>query len=181
MKVKRTQVGIIGAGPAGLTLARLLFESGISTVILEAKDREYVENRIRAGVLEQGSVELLGRAKSDARLQSNAQIHKGIEISLNGDRCRVNLEKLSGGKHVTVYGQTEITIDLIEVHTKLGGEIIFEASNVMPRDFETKTPVIQLNYNATSSQAVMGFMGYPDHQYHPANLNSLNASIHILG
>ena len=62
MKVKRTQVGIIGAGPAGLTLARLLFESGISTVILEAKDREYVENRIRAGVLEQGSVELLGRA-----------------------------------------------------------------------------------------------------------------------
>ena len=104
MKVKRTQVGIIGAGPAGLTLARLLFESGISTVILEAKDREYVENRIRAGVLEKGSVELLGRAKSDARLQSNAQIHKGIEISLNGDRCRVNLEKFSGGKHVTVYG-----------------------------------------------------------------------------
>ena len=97
MKFKRTQVGIIGAGPAGLTLARLLFERGISTVILEAKDREYVENRIRAGVLEQGSVELLGQAKSDTRLQSNAQIHKGIEISLNGNRCRVNLEKLSGG------------------------------------------------------------------------------------
>ncbi|MEE3007402.1 MAG: 4-hydroxybenzoate 3-monooxygenase [Pseudomonadota bacterium] len=158
MKVKRTQVGIIGAGPAGLTLARLLFESGISTVILEAKDREYVENRVRAGVLEQGSVELLGRAKSDARLQSNAQIHKGIEISLNGDRCRVNLEKFSGGKHVTVYGQTEITIDLIEVHTKLGGEIIFEASNVMPRDFETKTPVIQYESNGDLTELQCDFI-----------------------
>ena len=155
---KRQQVGIIGAGPAGLTLARLLFESGISTVILEAKDREYVENRIRAGVLEQGSVELLGRAKSDARLQSNAQIHKGIEISLNGDRCRVNLEKLSGGKHVTVYGQTEITIDLIEVHTKLGGEIIFGASNVMPRDFETKTPVIQYESNGDLTELQCDFI-----------------------
>ena len=158
MKVKRTQVGIIGAGPAGLTLARLLSESGISTVVLEAKDREYVENRIRAGVLEQGSVELLGLAKSDARLQSNAQIHKGIEISLNGDRCRVNLEKLSGGKHVTVYGQTEITIDLIEAHTKLGGEIIFEASNVMPRDFETKTPVIQYESNGDLTELQCDFI-----------------------
>ena len=79
MKIKRTQVGIIGAGPAGLTLARLLFERGISSVILEAKDRNYVESRIRAGVLEEGSVQLLGRAKADNRLQSNAQLHKGIE------------------------------------------------------------------------------------------------------
>ena len=93
MKIKRTQVGIIGAGPAGLTLARLLFERGISSVILEAKDRNYVESRIRAGVLEEGSVQLLGRAKADNRLQSNAQLHKGIELSVNGNRTRINLKK----------------------------------------------------------------------------------------
>ena len=77
---------------------------------------------------------------------------------MNGDRCRVNLEKLSGGKHVTVYGQTEITIDLIEVHTKLGGEIIFEASNVMPRDFETKTPVIQYESNGDLTELQCDFI-----------------------
>ena len=148
MKIKRTQVGIIGAGPAGLTLARLLFERGISSVILEAKDRNYVESRIRAGVLEEGSVQLLGRAKADNRLQSNAQLHKGIEVSVNGNRTRINLKKFSGGKHVTVYGQTEITIDLIKVHMKLGGEIIFEASNVLPRDFETKNPIIDYESNS---------------------------------
>ena len=158
MKIKRTQVGIIGAGPAGLTLARLLFERGISSVILEAKDRNYVESRIRAGVLEEGSVQLLGRAKADNRLQSNAQLHKGIELSVNGNRTRINLKKFSGGKHVTVYGQTEITIDLIKVHMKLGGEIIFEASNVLPRDFETKNPIIDYESNGEATELHCDFI-----------------------
>ena len=158
MKIKRTQVGIIGAGPAGLTLARLLFERGISSVILEAKDRKYVESRIRAGVLEEGSVQLLGQAKADNRLQSNAQLHKGIEVSVNGNRTRINLKKFSGGKHVTVYGQTEITIDLIKVHMKLGGEIIFEASNVLPRDFETKNPIIDYESNGEATELHCDFI-----------------------
>ena len=158
MKIKRTQVGIIGAGPAGLTLARLLFERGISSVILEAKDRNYVESRIRAGVLEEGSVQLLGQAKADNRLQSNAQLHKGIEVSVNGNRTRINLKKFSGGKHVTVYGQTEITIDLIKVHMKLGGEIIFEASNVLPRDFETKNPIIDYESNGEATELHCDFI-----------------------
>ena len=158
MKIKRTQVGIIGAGPAGLTLARLLFERGISSVILEAKDRNYVESRIRAGVLEEGSVQLLGRAKADNRLQSNAQLHKGIELSVNGNRTRINLKKFSGGKHVTVYGQTEITIDLIKVHKSLGGEIIFDASNVLPRDFETKTPIIDYESDGEAAELHCDFI-----------------------
>ena len=158
MKIKRTQVGIIGAGPAGLTLARLLFERGISSVILEAKDRKYVESRIRAGVLEEGSVQLLGQAKADNRLQSNAQLHKGIEVSVNGNRTRINLKKFSGGKHVTVYGQTEITIDLIKVHMKLGGEIIFEASNVSPRGFETKNPIIDYESNGEATELHCDFI-----------------------
>ena len=115
MTVKRTQIGIIGAGPAGLMLARLLMEQGISSVILEAKTRKYVENRIRAGVLESGTVELLNRAQADYRLKVEGQTHEGLELSINGQRSRIDLKRYSKGKSVTIYGQTELTIDLINI------------------------------------------------------------------
>ncbi|MBH69239.1 MAG: 4-hydroxybenzoate 3-monooxygenase [Rhodospirillaceae bacterium] len=147
MGIQRTQVGIIGAGPAGLMLARLLMEQGISSIILEAKSREYVESRIRAGVLEEGTVELLGRANADHRLKLEAQTHAGIELSINGNRTRIDLEKFSGGKCVTVYGQTEITVDLINVHINAGGDIIFDTVDVKPSDVASDNPLITFRKN----------------------------------
>ncbi|MDE0812270.1 MAG: FAD-dependent monooxygenase, partial [Alphaproteobacteria bacterium] len=108
MTTRRTQVGIVGAGPAGLLLAQLLIRRGIDSVILEQRDRAYVEGRIRAGVLEQGTVDLLGEAGLASRVASEGQIHGGIEISLAGNRTRIDLQRLSGGKVVTVYGQSEV-------------------------------------------------------------------------
>lgn len=158
MKVKRTKVGIIGAGPAGLMLARLLMENGVSSIILELKDRKYVEGRIRAGVLEQGTVNLLAKAKADYRLKSEAQIHHGIEVSVNGNRKRIDLKKFSGGKSVTVYGQTDITIDLINVHLNAGGEIVFEAQNVMPIGISDDTPLISYQHDGQNYQVKCDFI-----------------------
>ena len=158
MTVKRTQIGIIGAGPAGLMLARLLMEQGISSVILEAKTRSYVENRIRAGVLENGTVELLKQAKADYRLQKEGQIHEGLELSINGERSRIDLKHYSGGKSVTVYGQTELTIDLISTHLNAGGEIIFDAHNVQPDNFNTLEPNITYRYNNKDHQLDCDFI-----------------------
>ena len=124
MATRRTQVGIVGAGPAGLLLAQLLMQRGIATIVLEQRDRRYVENRIRAGVLEQGTVDLLGEAGVGHRVAVEGQVHGGIEISLNGQRSRIDLARLTGGKAVTVYGQTEVIRDLINARLKAGGEII---------------------------------------------------------
>ena len=158
MTVKRTQIGIIGAGPAGLMLARLLMEQGISSVILEAKTRSYVENRIRAGVLENGTVELLKQAKADYRLQKEGQIHEGLELSINGERSRIDLKHYSEGKSVTIYGQTELTIDLISTHLNAGGEIIFDAHNVQPNNFNTLEPNITYRYNNKDHQLDCDFI-----------------------
>jgi p-hydroxybenzoate 3-monooxygenase len=140
MAIKRTQVGIVGAGPAGLLLAQLLMQRGIDSVILEQRDRAYVEGRIRAGVLEQGTVGLLGEAGVGARVTAEGQVHGGIEISLAGNRARIDLERLTGGKAVTVYGQTEVVKDLIQARLTAGGEIVFEAADVMPVDLDTERP-----------------------------------------
>ena len=158
MTVKRTQIGIIGAGPAGLMLARLLMEQGISSVILEAKTRKYVENRIRAGVLESGTVDLLNRAKADHRLKEEGQIHEGLELSINGQRSRIDLKRYSKGKSVTIYGQTELTIDLINTHLKAGGEIIFDAHNVQPKNFDTLEPNLTYRKNNIDYQLDCDFI-----------------------
>ena len=140
MAVKRIQVGIVGAGPAGLLLAQLLMARGIDSVILEQRDRGYVEGRIRAGVLEQGTVGLLGEAGVGARVAAEGQVHGGIEISLAGNRTRIDLENLTGGKAVTVYGQTEVVKDLIQARLAAGGDIVFEATDVTPVDLDTNRP-----------------------------------------
>ena len=140
MTTPRTQVGIVGAGPAGLLLAQLLMRRGIDSVILEQRDRGYVEGRIRAGVLEQGTVDLLGEAGVGERVAAEGQVHGGIEISLAGRRARIDLARLTDGKAVTVYGQTEVVKDLILARLAAGGEIVFEAEDVMPVDLETDRP-----------------------------------------
>ncbi|MEC9267558.1 MAG: 4-hydroxybenzoate 3-monooxygenase [Pseudomonadota bacterium] len=137
---RRIQVGIVGCGPAGLLLSQLLHVNGIESVILERRDRAYVEGRIRAGVLEQGTVDLLRAAGVAGRLEREGLVHGGIEIAGAGERVRIPLTDLTGGKVVTIYGQTEVTKDLIAARLAAGGEIVFEAEDVQPLDYDTDRP-----------------------------------------
>ncbi|HBU97118.1 4-hydroxybenzoate 3-monooxygenase [Thalassospira lucentensis] len=136
-------VVIIGSGPAGLLLSHLLHVQGISSVILERKSRDYVEGRIRAGVLEMGTVGLMERVGVDARMKKEGIIHGGIYISLNGKRTHVNIEELTGGSTVMVYGQTEVTKDLIAARLAHGGEIVFEAEGVSLQGIEGDKPRVR--------------------------------------
>ena len=110
----RTQVVIIGSGPSGLLLGQLLAGIGVDNVILERTSREHVLARVRAGVLEQGTVDLLDEAKAGARLHEEGLPHDGISLAFDGRLHRIDLNRLSGGKHVTIYGQTEVTRDLMD-------------------------------------------------------------------
>ncbi|MCG8592872.1 MAG: 4-hydroxybenzoate 3-monooxygenase [Kiloniellales bacterium] len=136
----RTQVGIVGAGPSGLLLSQLLHHAGIESVVLERRSRAYVEGRIRAGVLEQGTVELLEQAGVGERLRSEGLVHGGIELAFGGKRHRIDFETLTGGKAVTVYGQTEVTKDLNRAREAAGGAAVFEAEDVSLHDFDGTRP-----------------------------------------
>ncbi len=138
----KTQVAIIGAGPSGLLLGQLLARQGIDNVILERKSGEYVLSRIRAGVLEQGMVDLLREAGVDRRMDQEGEVHDGVELALDNRRVRVDLAGLTGGKTVMVYGQTEVTRDLMEAREASGATTLYEADNVQPHDLETDRPYV---------------------------------------
>jgi p-hydroxybenzoate 3-monooxygenase len=125
----RTQVGIVGAGPAGLTLAHLLHLQGIESVVLEARSREYVEHRVRAGVLEQGTVDLLTAAGVGDRLHREGMVHHGLELRFGGRGHRIPLTDLTG-RSITIYGQQEVVKDLIAARLQAGGTIVFEVEEV---------------------------------------------------
>jgi p-hydroxybenzoate 3-monooxygenase len=139
----KTQVAIIGAGPAGLMLGQLLHLQGIDTVILEARTPEYVLSRVRAGVLEQGTVDLLREAKAGARMDRVGQTHTGFTLSFAGRTERIDLAGLTGGKTVMVYGQTEVTRDLMEARAAGGGISIYEALDVQPQGFMEGRPRVR--------------------------------------
>ena len=139
----KTQVAIIGAGPSGLLLGQLLHRQGIDTVIIEARSAEYVLGRIRAGVLEQGTVDLLREAGVSTRMDLEGQVHEGVAFSFAGRQERIDLKALSGGKTVMVYGQTEVTRDLMEGRAQSGGVSIYEAENVELHDFNTGRPRVR--------------------------------------
>ena len=122
----RTQVGIVGAGPAGLMLAQLLQLQGIEAVVLEARSREHVEQRIRAGVLEQGTVDLLDAAGVGERMRREGLVHHGVELQFDGERHRIPLSELAGGRTIVVYGQTEVVKDLIAARLASGAPLLFE-------------------------------------------------------
>src|SRR5689334_13624603 len=125
MRTQRTQIGIVGAGPAGLLLSHLLHLQGIESVILENRSREYIEKRVRAGVLEQGTVDLLRSSGVGARMDREGLVHNGIELRFNGERHRIAFEKLVPGRAITVYGQQEVVKDLVAARLQAGGKILF--------------------------------------------------------
>ena len=137
--VLRTQVGIIGAGPAGLLLSQLLHLQGIESVVLERRSRDYVMGRIRAGVLEEGSVALLHEAEVGQRMDREGELHDGVNIAFGGRLHRIHLKELAGAS-VMIYGQTEATRDLFEARDRLGGIVIDEAEAVTPHGIEGDSP-----------------------------------------
>src|SRR6185437_10317749 len=126
----RTQVAVVGAGPAGLVLSHLLAAQGIESIVLEHRSRDYVEARVRAGVLEQGSVDLLRQMKVSERMDREGLVHHGVELRFEGQGHRIPLTELSGGRSIMVYGQQEVVKDLIAARIASGGQIVFDAQAV---------------------------------------------------
>jgi p-hydroxybenzoate 3-monooxygenase len=146
----RTQVAIVGAGPAGLTLACLLQAAGIESVVLENRSREYVEQRVRAGVLEQGTVDLLEQAGVAGRLQRDGIVHHGIYLQFAGERHYVPLSDLAGGRNIVIYGQTEIVKDLIVARLAAELPLHFDVEDVSVHGFETERPLVRFSSHGES-------------------------------
>jgi len=154
----RTQVGIVGAGPAGLLLGRLLWLQGIESIVLENRSREYVESRIRAGVLEQGTVDILNEAGVGERMRRQGLVHHGIELSFRGRRHRIDMHELTCGRAITVYGQTEVVKDLINARLDAGAEIFFEVEEVSVYDFDSETPKIRFRQAGEPQEITCDFI-----------------------
>ncbi len=142
----QTQVAIVGAGPAGLILAALLNRAGIDSVVLEDRSRDYVEARIRAGVLEQGTVDLLERAGVTDRLHQEAIVHGGIHLQFDGERHHVPMNELTGGRSIVIYGQTEVVKDLIAARLDDGLPLLFEVNEVSVHGFEGDAPFVRFQH-----------------------------------
>ncbi len=146
MTTQRTQVAIIGAGPAGLLLGQLLHRAGIANIIVERQDGAYILGRIRAGVLEQTTCDLLDEAGVGARLHADGLVHHGIELCFGGARHRIDLTGLTGGKHVTVYGQTEVTRDLMDARAAAGLTTVHHAKDAALHGFDGDTPRVTYSH-----------------------------------
>jgi p-hydroxybenzoate 3-monooxygenase len=147
----RTQVGIVGAGPAGLVLSHLLHLQGIESVVIEARSREYCEQRVRAGVLEQGTVDLLTEMGLGDRMEREGLIHDGVEVRFNGRSHRIDFKALTG-RGITIYAQQEMVKDLIAARFKTGGQILFETDEVSVHDFDSAKPKIRFQRNGEAQE-----------------------------
>lgn len=154
----RTQVAIIGAGPSGLILGQLLHKAGIDAIVLEAQTPDYVLGRIRAGVLEQVAVDLLDEAGVGARMHAEGLPHKGIELLIGGRRHRIDLHGLTGGKQVMVYGQTELTKDLMQARAAAGLPTVYEAKEVSVHDFDSERPRVRYLKDGTIHEIECDFI-----------------------
>lgn len=159
----KTHVAIIGSGPAGLLMGHILHQQGIDNIILEIRDRPYVRARVRAGLLEQGTVDLLSRIGVDQRLKAEGQAHNGIAFSFNGARQRIDINALTG-QTVTVYGQTEITCDLIDAREAFGGQTLYEADIHALNGFDTDHPSVSFSHQGErhelSCEFILGCDGF---------------------
>ena len=153
-----TQVGIVGAGPAGLLLGHLLHLNGIDSVIVEDRSRDYVIDRVRAGVLEQGTVDLMIAMGVSEGLSRAGLRHEGLYISFNGRRHRIDLAELTGGKAITVYGQNEVVRDLIDARLATDRPLYFEAKDVSIHDVESSKPAIRFRHGDTDHEVRCDFI-----------------------
>lgn len=146
----KTQVAIIGAGPSGLLLGQLLHNAGISNIVIERQSPGYVLSRIRAGVLEQGMVDLLREAGVCERMDREGLVHDGFELAFDGRREHIDLKRLTGGKTVMIYGQTEVTRDLMEARQASGAQSFYGAAEVRPHDLKSDAPYVTFEQNGES-------------------------------
>jgi p-hydroxybenzoate 3-monooxygenase len=154
----RVQVAIVGAGPAGLLLGALLHKAGVDALIIEQRSADYVLGRIRAGVLEQTTVDLLDEAGVAERMHAEGLRHDGIELCFEGRRHRIDLQALTGGKHVTVYGQTELTRDLMHAREAAGLTTVYEAQQVSLHDFDSEHPSVRYLHDGAEQQIDCDFI-----------------------
>jgi p-hydroxybenzoate 3-monooxygenase len=165
--VQRTQVGIVGAGPAGLVLSHLLHLHGIESIVLENRSRHYVEERVRAGVLEQNTVDLLTEMGVGERMKREGLVHYGIELRFNGRGHRIDFQELTGGKGITIYAQAEVLKDLNNARIATGGQVLFEVEDVSVHELDSSKPKIRYRKDgaesrctAISSPGATGFTGF---------------------
>ncbi|WP_376742762.1 4-hydroxybenzoate 3-monooxygenase [Ensifer canadensis] len=154
----RTQVVIIGSGPSGLLLGQLLTGAGIDNVILDRVSKDYILGRVRAGVLEEGTVNLMDRAKAGKRMHAEGLPHDGFSLAFDGRDHRIDLYDLTGGKRVMVYGQTELTRDLMEERALAGAPSIYAAANVEPHDFDGHNPYVTYELDGISHRIDCDFI-----------------------
>jgi p-hydroxybenzoate 3-monooxygenase len=157
-KVQRTQVGIVGAGPAGLVLSQLLYLHGIESVVLENRSRQYVEERVRAGVLEQGTVDLLTQMGVGERMKREGLVHYGIELRFNREGHRIDFRELTGGKGITIYAQAEVVKDLNNARLAAGGQVVFEVEDVTVHELDGAKPKILYRKEGTDHELQCDFI-----------------------
>ena len=153
----RTQVGIVGAGPAGLMLARLLRLQGVDSIVIENRSRDYIENRVRAGLIEHWAVDLLTEVGVGARLKHDGLVHWGINIGINGDLYRIDFKKLVD-KRVTIYGQQEVVKDLVEQRLAGDGPLLFEVDGVTVHDLTSERPKIRFMHEGRAQEIACDFI-----------------------
>ena len=170
----RTQVCIVGAGPSGLLLSQLLHLSGIDCVVLERRSPDYVLSRIRAGLLEMITVDLMHEAKSAERMDEEGLLHEGVGISYGDKRMRIDFSHLAGGQ-VMVYGQTEVTRDLMDARAAMGGQLVYEAEDVSLHDFDSKSPKVRYRKDGQTHEITCDFIAGCD-GYHGVSRASVPAS-----
>jgi p-hydroxybenzoate 3-monooxygenase len=154
----RTQVAIIGAGPSGLLLGQLLHKAGVDAIIIERQSPDYVLSRIRAGVLEQVTMDLLDEAGVGTRMHKEGLVHGGFDLLFKGQRHRIDMHELTGGKHVMVYGQTEVTRDLMDARKSAGLTTIYEANKVSVLDFDTQKPRVRYEKDGVNHEIECDFI-----------------------
>ncbi|MEM7332455.1 MAG: 4-hydroxybenzoate 3-monooxygenase [Chloroflexota bacterium] len=174
--MKRTQVGIIGAGPAGLILSQLLYENGIDSVIIERQSRNYVEARIRAGVIEQVTMDLLREAKVHQRMDKEGIPHDGFALAFNGRIARIDMHKLTGGSKVMIYGQTEVTKDLNSARERLALPTLYSSPALAIEDHLTKKPKIIYAQDGQQKELVCDFIAGCD-GYHGVSRKTVQDNI----
>ena len=170
----RTQVGIIGAGPAGLMLSHLLARAGIDSVVVERRSREYIEKRVRAGVLEQGTVQLMRETGLGGRMDREGLVHRGISLRFEGHDHRIAFDELTGGSTITVYGQQEVVKDLIATRVAAGARLHFEVEDVSAHDVGSNAPTLRYTLDGEPIELQCDFIAGCD-GFHGVSRDSIPA------